>query len=81
MERVENGEDWSLFDPASVPELPELFGEQFMNFYLDMESSNMQLSRIPARILWSRIMHAQMETGMPFILYQDAINGEVPSLL
>ena len=81
MERVENDQDWSLFDPASEPELPELFGEQFTNFYLHLESSNRQFSRISARALWSRILHAQLEAGMPFVLYQDAINSQVSALL
>ena len=29
MERVEADEIWSLFDPASVPHLPDLYGEEF----------------------------------------------------
>ena len=32
MRRVENDESWSLFDPADVPELSELFGDEFIQF-------------------------------------------------
>ncbi|KAI9058880.1 alpha subunit of ribonucleoside-diphosphate reductase [Trametes sanguinea] len=74
MSRVEEGGMWSLFDPSDVPELLECFGHDFTATYMLLEDDDKALMTIPARDLWDRIVLAQMETGTPFMLYQDAIN-------
>ena len=77
MERVQNGGSWSLFDPADVPDLLELYGDDFEAAYIALEASQSYFNCIPARLIWNRIVYAQLETGTPFMLYSDSINGEV----
>ncbi len=38
MRRVEDDADWSLFDPDAVPELPDLWGEEFDDAYRAAET-------------------------------------------
>ncbi|KAI0361335.1 Rrm1 protein [Trametes cingulata] len=76
MRRVEDGGDWSLFDPVDVPELLGLWGDDFAAVYIALEATDKRHTSIPARDLWSHVMYAQMETGTPFILYQDVINAK-----
>lgn len=75
MKRVEepNGV-WSLFCPSVVPELNETFGDEFEQIYLKAESEGKYVRQIKARELWEKIMHAQIETGLPYISYKDSIN-------
>ena len=41
MRRVEADGDWSLFDPKSVPELPDLYGEAFERAYVAAEAEGL----------------------------------------
>ena len=75
MDRVADDAQWSLFDPADVPTLLDVFGEDFEIEYTRLEQLGKAIIEIPARELWHNILSLQIETGCPFILYADTING------
>jgi len=75
MKRVEHDEQWSLFCPSDAPALPNLYGEEFNSLYELYEMSGLARETIQARVLWKAILDTQIETGGPFMLYKDAING------
>ena len=74
MERVEKNEDWSLFSPSEVPDLHEVYGQEFNEKYLTAEKAGKAKKTIKARELWSKIIESQIETGTPYILYKDSAN-------
>jgi ribonucleoside-diphosphate reductase subunit M1 len=75
MERVQNDKDWTLFCPHDVPLLPETWGHTFTNHYITYEN-NRKIPKVtmPARKVWNAILEAQIETGMPYMLYKDTCN-------
>ena len=74
MERVVNEADWSLFCPDQAPGLSDCFGSEFVELYTKYEREGLALRTVKARDLWLKIMDAQMETGVPYLLYKDAAN-------
>lgn len=74
MQRVEAGADWSLFDPFDVPELPDLFGEEFVLAYESAEQRQLAKKTIPARELFARMMRTLGETGNGWITFKDISN-------
>ncbi|TFK80003.1 ribonucleoside-diphosphate reductase large subunit [Polyporus arcularius HHB13444] len=76
MERSDADEEWNLFDPKDVPALQWTYGETFTAQYLDYERSVAPVATVQAREIWKMICRAQQESGVPFILFQDAINAK-----
>ncbi|KAI0684416.1 ribonucleotide reductase [Earliella scabrosa] len=76
MTRLESRGQWSLFDPADVPDLLALHGAAFTQAYEQYERSVKPILVIPARDLWATIAESQMESGTPFLLYQDNVNAK-----
>ena len=74
MERVEKDEGWSLFDPAKVPHLPDLYGDEFKRAYIAAEEAGFAQKQIPARELYSRMMRTLAETGNGWMTFKDACN-------
>ncbi len=74
MERVLADEKWSLFCPNRASGLTDLWGAPFKALYERYEAENRYTKQIRARDLWQKIVFAQKETGMPFMLYKDACN-------
>jgi ribonucleoside-diphosphate reductase alpha chain len=74
MRRVEAGQHWSLFDPKTVPELTDLFGESFDNAYQDAEARGLATKQVPARDLYARMMKTLAETGNGWMTFKDACN-------
>jgi ribonucleoside-diphosphate reductase alpha chain len=74
MRRVEAGQDWSLFDPKSVPHLSDLFGEAFDAAYQEAESQGLAVRQTPARDLYARMMKTLAETGNGWMTFKDACN-------
>ncbi|ESO06591.1 hypothetical protein HELRODRAFT_106206 [Helobdella robusta] len=74
MERVERNEEWTLFSPDVCPGLSKVWGDQFRELYEHYERSNVGRVRMAARKLWEEICTAQVETGMPYMMYKDACN-------
>lgn len=74
MTRVERGEDWSLFDPKDVPQLPDLYGDAFRNAYEQAEAEGLAKRSLPARELYGRMMRCLAETGNGWITFKDKSN-------
>jgi ribonucleoside-diphosphate reductase alpha chain len=74
MERVEKDWQWSLFDPKQVPELTDLYGEDFERAYLAAEEAGRYERQVPARQLYSRMMRTLAQTGNGWMTFKDASN-------
>ncbi|GAN06255.1 ribonucleotide reductase large subunit RNR1 [Mucor ambiguus] len=74
MQRVEENGQWSLFCPNEAPGLTQVYGEKFNALYLQYEAEGRAKRTIDAQKLWFAILEAQIETGMPYMLYKDACN-------
>lgn len=74
MQRLEKDEVWSLFCPDSCPGLTETYGEEYNALYLKYEAEGKYSAQIPAREIWHKIYDSQCVSGMPYLLYKDAVN-------
>ncbi len=74
MKRVEADGTWSLFDPKSVPELPDLFGDAFDKRYEEAERAGLALKTLKARDLYSRMMRTLAQTGNGWMTFKDKSN-------
>ncbi|MBT31298.1 MAG: ribonucleoside-diphosphate reductase subunit alpha [Thalassobius sp.] len=74
MKRVEQNEDWSLFDPNEAPGLYDSFGDEFEKLYAKYEKEGRARKVVKAQDLWFAILESQTETGTPYMLYKDAAN-------
>ena len=88
MRRVVAKEEWTLVDPYEVRtklgiELAELWGEEFASAYrlIEAEIGNTitLYKKVNARELFKEIMRSQVETGMPYLAFKDAINRANPN--
>lgn len=83
MKRVSTDEEWTLFSPEEVPELHEMYGQDFEKKYVEYE----QLARagkiklykfISAKQLWRKMLTRLFETGHPWITFKDSCNIRSP---
>jgi len=74
MERVKNNKLWSLMCPDKCPGLSDVYGDEFNKLYEKYESEERYNKQINAQDLWFKILEAQIEQGVPYILYKDAAN-------
>ncbi|KAI7853532.1 ribonucleotide reductase [Circinella umbellata] len=74
MKRVEENGDWSLFCPNEAPGLDQCYGEEFEKLYTRYEQEGRARKSVSAQKLWFAVLDAQIETGMPYMLYKDACN-------
>ncbi|DAC56576.1 MAG TPA: ribonucleoside-diphosphate reductase subunit alpha [Candidatus Poseidoniales archaeon] len=74
MQRVEDNADWSFFCPNECPGLQDVYGAEFKAMFEDYERRGMARETMPARVVWDKIVEAQIETGTPYMLYKDAAN-------
>ena len=74
MARVEADADWSLFDPAQVPELTDLYGQDFEAAYVQAEAQGKASRTVPARKLYARMMRTLAETGNGWMTFKDKCN-------
>lgn len=74
MERVKNNQKWSLMCPDQCKGLSDVYGEDFNNLYERYEKEGKYTKQIDAQQLWFKILEAQIEQGVPYILYKDAAN-------
>ncbi|MFW3169267.1 ribonucleoside-diphosphate reductase subunit alpha [Geodermatophilus sp. CPCC 206100] len=74
MRRVEADEAWSLVDPDEVPELPDLWGEEFDRAYRAAEAAGRFVRQVPARDLYGRMMRTLAQTGNGWMTFKDAAN-------
>jgi ribonucleoside-diphosphate reductase alpha chain len=76
MRRVEADELWSLIDPDEVPELPDLWGEQFDAAYRRAEAEGRYVRQVRARDLYGRMMRTLAQTGQGWMVFKDAANAK-----
>jgi ribonucleoside-diphosphate reductase alpha chain len=76
MQRVEQGETWSLFDPHTVPELTDLFGDAFASAYCAAEAAGLAVRELPARDLYAKMMRTLAQTGNGWMTFKDASNSK-----
>jgi ribonucleoside-diphosphate reductase alpha chain len=74
MERVEADEDWSLFDPKTLPQLTDTFGDTFREIYLQAETDGLAVRTIKARNLYGRMMRTLAQTGNGWMTFKDTSN-------
>lgn len=74
MHRVEAGESWSMFDPKDVPELPDLWGTEFEQAYVQAEAQGLAKRTLPARDLYGRMVRTLAQTGNGWMTFKDASN-------
>jgi ribonucleoside-diphosphate reductase alpha chain len=74
MRRVEADEEWSLFDPKTVPELPDLYGEAFVQAYRQAERAGLGMKTVKARDLYGRMMRTLAQTGNGWMTFKDKSN-------
>ncbi|NJQ00911.1 ribonucleoside-diphosphate reductase subunit alpha [Streptomyces zingiberis] len=74
MRRVEADTQWSLFSPADVPELPDLWGAEFDAAYRRAEDAGLAVRRLPARQLYARMMRTLAQTGNGWMTFKDTAN-------
>ena len=81
MQRLRDGRRWSVFDPVDVPVLFEVVGPEFSAAYASYEASGLAIREYDISVLWDAIVDSQRETGSPFLLFQDNINGSWSTLV
>ena len=74
MERVKAEGKWSLMCPDKCKGLSDVYGDEFKELYEKYESEGKYTKQINAQDLWFKILEAQIEQGVPYILYKDAAN-------
>ncbi|MBM7387588.1 ribonucleoside-diphosphate reductase alpha chain [Clavibacter michiganensis] len=80
MKRVQNDEDWFLFDPLEVSDLNELYGKAFSEryaFYVaEAEAGRLRMfKRIKAREQFKSILISLQTTSHPWLTWKDTINN------
>ncbi|WP_170018693.1 ribonucleoside-diphosphate reductase subunit alpha [Campylobacter sp. RM16190] len=80
MKRIKENGRWTLFDPAQVADLCDLYGEEFEKRYIEYENDeNIQKNTVVAKELWKKILTSYFETGMPFLCFKDNANRANPN--
>ena len=74
MEKIEKDEDWYLLDPDQSTGLDSVYGYEFNELYNRYVLEGKFVKKIKARELWQSIIASQIETGMPYLTYKDAVN-------
>ncbi|WP_175407639.1 ribonucleoside-diphosphate reductase subunit alpha [Streptomyces sp. TRM64462] len=74
MRRVNADAEWSLFSPSDVPELVDLWGEEFDAVYRAAEAKGLARRTLPARDLYGRMMRTLAQTGNGWMTFKDAAN-------
>lgn len=86
MKRVEQDQNWTLFDPHEVwkkygKRLEDTFCEEFETFYQTCENDpELELKEtIKAKDLMKKALKTTVETGMPYFFYRDTVNRANPN--
>lgn len=83
MQRVQNGDTWTLFSPDEVPDLHDLYGQKFNARYAHYEreadAGRIKLyKKVDAVTLWRKMLTRLFETGHPWITFKDPCNIRSP---
>jgi ribonucleoside-diphosphate reductase alpha chain len=74
MRRVEADAGWSLFDPDEVPELVDLWGDEFDRAYRAAEEAGRAVRTVKARDLYGRMIRTLAQTGNGWMTFKDTAN-------
>lgn len=79
MKRVQKDQDWYMFDPAEVSDLPELYGVEFSKRFAEYikkaEAGEMrEFSKVSAREQFRQILTVLQATSHPWLTWKDTIN-------
>ncbi len=80
MQRVADDGMWSMFCPAKSGGLEKTYGKVFEEKYTALKKKGLNgdfphtFKQVRARDLWLHIIRSQITTGMPYIIYKDAVN-------
>lgn len=78
MKRVEADDDWYLFDPLDVSDLPELFGQAFSRRYAEYaaqaERGEIRHKKLTAREQFRAILTTLQTTSHPWLTWKDTVN-------
>jgi ribonucleoside-diphosphate reductase alpha chain len=80
MKRVQNDDDWYLFDPLEVTDLNELYGKAFSEryaFYVaEAEAGRLNMfKKMGAREQFTSILISLQTTSHPWLTWKDTINN------
>lgn len=80
MKRVQNDEDWYLFDPLEVADLNELYGKAFSARYAEYvtkaDAGELRMyKKISARAQFKEILMSLQTTSHPWLTWKDTINN------
>ncbi|WAB80489.1 ribonucleoside-diphosphate reductase subunit alpha [Microcella daejeonensis] len=80
MKRVQNDEDWYLFDPLEVSDLNELYGKAFSTRYAEYvamaERGELKMfKKLGAREQFKQILISLQSTSHPWLTWKDTINN------
>ncbi len=83
MRRVCEEGDWTLFSPDEVPDLHELYGQEFERRYCEHEARAARgeiknHKRMKALVLWRKMLSMLYETGHPWLTFKDPCNLRSP---
>lgn len=79
MKRVQNDDDWYLFDPLEVTDLNELYGKEFSERYnhyvAEANAGRIEMfKKIGAREQFKAILISLQSTSHPWLTWKDTIN-------
>jgi len=79
MKRVQNGEEWYMFDPAETGDLNELYGNAFSSRYAEYvemaDAGKMRTyKKVPAKEQYRQILVALQTTSHPWLTWKDTVN-------
>jgi len=83
IQRVFEDGEWTLFSPDDVPDLHDIYGQQFNAAYAAYEAMAQRgeirnFKKIPAVKLWRKMLSLIFETGHPWITFKDPCNLRSP---
>ncbi|MFA9262322.1 MAG: ribonucleoside-diphosphate reductase subunit alpha [Undibacterium sp.] len=86
MKRLQEGKDWTLFDPNEVKNLygkalQDHFGEEFETFYDILErDERLEMKKVVnTKELFKKFLKTTVETGMPYVFFRDTVNRLNPN--
>ena len=86
MQRLQNNEEISLFDPYEVKKLygkalQDTFGKEFEDFYATLEKDErLKMKKtVSAKELFKKFLKVVVETGMPYVFFRDTVNRLNPN--
>ncbi len=83
MKRVVDDQHWTLFSPDEVPDLHEIYGQEFEQRYAAYEEKYARgeihnAKTVRAVDLWRKMLGMLYETGHPWITFKDPANVRSP---